>query len=115
MGQIVEQPEVITEGKDIEECRSMLKDALHQMVLAYGKLGKSIPQGSILYEQLSVDLADVRKTAWSRPIRGRKTVIDYYAKAGDIQYTPTEKLLFQLNGTGTLTGLQQMNFANKPD
>jgi predicted RNase H-like HicB family nuclease len=63
MGQIVEWPEVVTEGKDIEECRSMLKDALHQMVLAYGELGKPIPQGSILYEQLPVDLEDVRKTA----------------------------------------------------
>jgi hypothetical protein len=28
MGQLVEWPEVITEGKDIEECRYMLKDAL---------------------------------------------------------------------------------------
>jgi hypothetical protein len=28
MGQIVEWPEVVTEGKDIEECRPMLKDAL---------------------------------------------------------------------------------------
>jgi hypothetical protein len=45
----------------------------------------------------------------------KKTVIDYHAKAGDIQYTPTEKLPFRLNGTRTLTGLQQMSFANKPD
>ncbi|MCX5809884.1 MAG: type II toxin-antitoxin system HicB family antitoxin [Proteobacteria bacterium] len=63
MGQIVEWPEVVTEGKDIEECRGMLKDALHQMVLAYNDLGKPIPQGSVLYEQLPVGLADVRKTA----------------------------------------------------
>jgi predicted RNase H-like HicB family nuclease len=63
MGQIVEWPEVVTEGKDIEECRSMLKDALHEMVLASTELGKPIPQGSILYEQLLVNLEDVRKTA----------------------------------------------------
>jgi predicted RNase H-like HicB family nuclease len=63
MGQIVEWPEVVTEGKDIEDCRSMLKDALHQMVLAYSELGKPIPHGSILYEQLPIDLEDVRKTA----------------------------------------------------
>ena len=63
MGQIVEWPEVVTEGKDIEDCRSMLKDALHQMVLAYTELGKSIPQGSVLYEQLPLDFKDVRKTA----------------------------------------------------
>ncbi len=35
MGQVVEWPEVVTEGKDLEECRRMLKDALHEMVLAY--------------------------------------------------------------------------------
>ena len=63
MGQIVEWPEVVTEGKDIEECRAMLKDALHQMVLAYNDLGKPIPQGSMLYEQLSLDMKNVRKTA----------------------------------------------------
>jgi predicted RNase H-like HicB family nuclease len=28
MGQLVEWPEVVTEGKDIEECRMMLRDAL---------------------------------------------------------------------------------------
>jgi predicted RNase H-like HicB family nuclease len=63
MGQIVEWPEVVTEGKNIEECRDMLKGALHQMVLAYNDLGKPIPQGSVLYEQLAVGLGDVRKTA----------------------------------------------------
>ena len=63
MGQIVEWPEVVTEGKDIEDCRSMLKDALQQMVLAYTELGKPIPQGSVLYEQLPIDLENVRKTA----------------------------------------------------
>jgi predicted RNase H-like HicB family nuclease len=35
MGQLVERPEVITEGKDIDECRVMLKDALEEMILAY--------------------------------------------------------------------------------
>jgi len=34
MGQLVEWPEVITEGQDIEECRSMLRDALREMILA---------------------------------------------------------------------------------
>jgi predicted RNase H-like HicB family nuclease len=63
MGQIIEWPEVVTEGKDIEECRDMLKDALDQMVLAYNKLGKPIPQGSVLYEQLPVNIENVRKTA----------------------------------------------------
>jgi len=35
MGQLIEWPEVITEGRNIEECRRMLRDALKQMVLGY--------------------------------------------------------------------------------
>jgi len=44
MGQLVEWPEVVTEGKDLEECRAMLRDALNEMLLAYEQLGKEIPQ-----------------------------------------------------------------------
>jgi predicted RNase H-like HicB family nuclease len=33
MGQLVEWPEVITEGADLEECRRMLRDALNEMLL----------------------------------------------------------------------------------
>ena len=42
MGQLVEWPEVITEGKTLEECREMLKDALREMILAYRQQGKEI-------------------------------------------------------------------------
>ena len=35
MGQLVEWPEVVTEGEDLEVCRLMLRDALQEMVLAY--------------------------------------------------------------------------------
>jgi len=52
MGQLVEWPEVVTEGKTIEECREMLRDALHEMVLAYQQQGKEIPPGGALLEQL---------------------------------------------------------------
>jgi len=43
MGQLVEWHEVVTEGDDIEECRSMLRDVLHEMILAYQQQGKEIP------------------------------------------------------------------------
>ena len=43
MGQIVEWPEVVTEGKTLEECREMLKDALKEMMSAYLELKKEIP------------------------------------------------------------------------
>ncbi len=43
MGQLVEWPEVITEGKTLDECREMLKDALSEMVIAYRQQEKDIP------------------------------------------------------------------------
>jgi predicted RNase H-like HicB family nuclease len=59
MGQLVEWPEVVTEGKDLENCRSMLRDALNEMVLAYNELGKEIPLGNALIEQLPVEVEHV--------------------------------------------------------
>ena len=55
MGQLVEWPEVITEGRTIEECRTMLKDALQEMIEAYKQQGKEIPIGGDLLEQVRVE------------------------------------------------------------
>ena len=56
MGQLVEWPEVITEGKTLEECREMLKDALHEMMIAYRQQGKEIPIGGALLEQVPIEI-----------------------------------------------------------
>ncbi|HBL27128.1 MAG TPA: hypothetical protein DD490_09865 [Acidobacteria bacterium] len=63
LGQLIEWPEVVTEGSGIEECRAMLRDALREMILAYRQLGKEVPLGDNLLEQVAVDLEDVRQTA----------------------------------------------------
>ena len=63
MGQLVEWPEVVTEGKDLDECRTMLRDAIAEMVLAYREIDKEVPLGNALIEQLSVELDHVRQTA----------------------------------------------------
>ena len=55
MGQVVEWPEVITEGKTMEECREMLRDALQEMMQAYRQEGKEIPLGGDLLEQVFVE------------------------------------------------------------
>jgi predicted RNase H-like HicB family nuclease len=55
MGQLVEWPEVNTEGRTLEECREMLKDALKEMFMAYQQQGKEIPVGGGLLEQLLVE------------------------------------------------------------
>jgi predicted RNase H-like HicB family nuclease len=56
MGQLVEWPEVITEGKDIDECRELLRDALQEMVKAYKKQGKEVPPSGDLLEQVLVEV-----------------------------------------------------------
>ena len=62
MGQLVEWPEVVTEGKDLEECRVMLRDALNEMVLAYLQTGKEMPLGNALIEQMPVEVEHVGQT-----------------------------------------------------
>jgi len=42
MGQLVEWPEVVTEGATLEECRDLLKDALLEMVAAYQQEGREL-------------------------------------------------------------------------
>ena len=56
MGQVIEWPEVITEGKGVEECREMIEDALNEMILAYRDQNKEIPLGRALLEQIPVEV-----------------------------------------------------------
>jgi len=52
MGQLVKWPEVVTEGKTLEDCRAMLQDALREMILAYRQQKKEIPIGGAPLEQI---------------------------------------------------------------
>ncbi len=56
MGQLVEWPEVITEGKTLEECRKMLQDAWREMVMAYRLQKKEVPVRRALLEQIPVEI-----------------------------------------------------------
>lgn len=56
MGQLVEWPEIVTEGKTLEECREMLKDALREMIIAYRQQNKEIPIGQSLLEQIPIEV-----------------------------------------------------------
>ena len=84
LGQLVEWPEVVTEGVDVEDCRSMLRDALQEMILAYQQQGKEIPLGTNLLEPVSIDLDDVRQTAW------RPTASTFSGKERTTPSTPTD-------------------------
>ncbi|MCX5867009.1 MAG: type II toxin-antitoxin system HicB family antitoxin [Proteobacteria bacterium] len=63
MGQLVEWPEVITEGKTLEECREMVQDALKEMIKAYRQQKKELPLGRALLEQIPVEVDYVGQTA----------------------------------------------------
>ena len=63
MGQLIEWPEVITEGKTLEDCREMLHDALREMITAYQQQGKKIPVGGGLFEQIPFEVEHVGKAA----------------------------------------------------
>jgi predicted RNase H-like HicB family nuclease len=63
MGQLIEWPEVVTEGKTLDECRTMLRDALNEMVAAYREMGRAIPAETDMIEPLAVEGHDVRPTA----------------------------------------------------
>jgi len=56
MGQLIEWPEVVTEGPTLEESRELLKDALHEMVLAYRKQRREVPLGGALLEQVAIEV-----------------------------------------------------------
>ena len=56
MGQLIEWPEVVTEGKNLEDCREMLRDAANEMIKAYQQQGKEIPLGRALLEQIPVEV-----------------------------------------------------------
>ena len=63
MGQLVEWPEVVTGRADLDEYRAMPRAALNAMLLAYRELGREIPPGNALLEQLPVELDRVGQTA----------------------------------------------------
>ena len=56
MGQIVEWPEVITEGVNIDDCRLMLEDALKEMILAYRQIGHPVPGEKSLLEPILAEV-----------------------------------------------------------
>src|SRR4051794_21017855 len=87
MGQMVEWPEVITEGKTLDQCREMLQDALQEMIEAYRQLGKEIPQGGALFEQLSVEVSECRSSAAKSSSTSRRRASGSFAKGTSTRST----------------------------
>ena len=58
MGQLIEWPEVVTEGTNFENCRESLKDALQEMILAYQQLDRELPVGGDLFEPMTIEISN---------------------------------------------------------
>jgi predicted RNase H-like HicB family nuclease len=56
MGQLLEWPEVISEGESLEACRQSIQDALKEMILAYQQQNRIIPMGDALIEKVPVEV-----------------------------------------------------------
>ena len=56
MGQLLEWTNVITEGDDLKDCEEMLKDAAHEMMLAYKDEGMKIPNPSLTVRPISIPI-----------------------------------------------------------
>jgi predicted RNase H-like HicB family nuclease len=55
LGQLIEWPEVVTEGATLEECRLMLEDAAREMTLAYRENGLPLPDTADAIERILVE------------------------------------------------------------
>jgi len=53
-GQLLEWPEVISEGATLEECRSMVEDAAREMVAVYEEDSIPIPHGHAIFESIMI-------------------------------------------------------------
>jgi predicted RNase H-like HicB family nuclease len=53
-GQLLEWPEVISEGATIEECRAMVEDAAREMATVYEEDGIPVPQSHVIFESLTL-------------------------------------------------------------
>lgn len=58
MGQLLEWPEVITEGATTDECREMLIDAAQEMALAYDENDREITKTPFYLETLPINIFD---------------------------------------------------------
>ena len=56
MGQLIEWPEVISEGETLELCRQSIQDALKEMIAAYRQQNQTIPLGQSLIEHIPVEV-----------------------------------------------------------
>jgi predicted RNase H-like HicB family nuclease len=54
MGQLLEWPEVISEGVTLDECRAMVEDAAREMMIVYTEDGIPIPHGHSLFESIMI-------------------------------------------------------------
>lgn len=104
MGQLVEWPEVVTEGKTLEECRAMLQDALQEMVLAYiDSRKRKFPQAALCWSRSRFKSRYLSNAGiWS--VISKRTLFLSFARARTIPFIRMAKRQSQLKDTRFLIG-----------
>ena len=59
MGQVLEWPEIVTEGDTIEDCQANVLDAIREMVKAHQSEGLEIPFREVQTTNIDLDLTNV--------------------------------------------------------
>lgn len=67
-GMLLEWPEVMTFGKDLEDCQNMLIDAAQVMALCYRDDNKDIPNPPVIIKPLSIPLDDESLNAYEQMV-----------------------------------------------
>ncbi len=55
MGQLIEWPNVITEGENLNDCREMLTDAALEMIKYYRDEAINIPAHKVIVETININ------------------------------------------------------------
>ena len=103
MGQLVEWPEVVTEGKTLEECRAMLQDALKEMILAYRQQKKEIPPAAPSWNR-SQPRSRCLLNAGILFVNSKRAAFFFFVKARVTPSIRTIRRRFLLRGTSRWTG-----------
>jgi predicted RNase H-like HicB family nuclease len=109
MGQLVEWPEVVTEGKSIEECREMLQDARHEMITAYQQHNKEIPMGAPCWNRYPARFKRRSDVVISSSTL-KQTVSTACAKVENTPSTQTTKIQYRSRDIAALIGSLQTSW-----
>ena len=96
MGQLIEWPEVITEGKNLDDCRALLQDALQEMMAAYRQQEKEVPAKTKMKNHAKKSRTQKFPPGWNEK-RVRK-VLAHYENQSEEEAVAEDERAFEAEG-----------------